>query len=99
MVLVCSRPALQKDMFPSFVLDHVSRECLTQTLCTDLQVSWFCGRRELAPSEILQMSHDGDRYQLEITSVLPTHEGEYSCMATNSAGMVTCSATLNLDGE
>lgn len=45
------------------------------------------------------MTHDGDRYQLEITKVLPSHEGEYSCVATNLAGMVTCSATLNLDGE
>lgn len=45
------------------------------------------------------MSHGGDRYQLEISTVLPSHEGEYSCVASNPAGTVTCSATLNLDGE
>lgn len=71
----------------------------TVSVCPDLQISWYCGDRELAQSEILQMSHDGDRYQLEITTVLLSHEGEYSCVATNPAGMVTCSATLNLDGE
>lgn len=75
------------------------RLCLTNSLCPDLLISWFCGGRELVQSEILRMSHDGDRYQLEITTVLPSHEGEYSCVAANSAGMVTCSASLNLDGE
>lgn len=69
------------------------------TLCPDLQISWFSGDRELAQSDIVKMSHYGDTYELEISKVLPSHEGEYSCVATNSAGLVTCSATLHLDGE
>lgn len=69
------------------------------TLCPDLQVSWFSGDRELAQSAMVRMSHDGDTYELEIAEVLPSHEGEYSCVATNAAGVVTCSATLHLDGE
>lgn len=68
-------------------------------MCPDLQISWFCGDRELAESDIIKMSHYGDIYELEISKVLPCHEGEYSCVATNPAGIVTCSATLNLDGE
>lgn len=45
------------------------------------------------------MSHYDDTCLLEISRVLPSHEGEYSCVATNLAGMVTCAATLNIDGE
>lgn len=45
------------------------------------------------------MSHYDDTCLLEISRVLLSHEGEYSCVATNLAGMVTCAATLNIDGE
>ncbi|MEQ2173687.1 hypothetical protein GOODEAATRI_000003 [Goodea atripinnis] len=63
----------------------------------DLQISWFCNDREIRQSDIFRMSHLDETCLLEISRVLPSHEGEYSCIATNSAGMVTCSATLNLD--
>ncbi|RVE61151.1 hypothetical protein OJAV_G00167850 [Oryzias javanicus] len=63
----------------------------------DLQVSWFCNDREIRQSDIFRMSHFDETCLLEISRVLPSHEGEYSCIAQNSAGMVTCSATLNLD--
>ncbi|MEQ2219931.1 hypothetical protein ILYODFUR_000155 [Ilyodon furcidens] len=72
-----------------------------QLKCTvsgeDLQISWFCNDREIRQSDIFRMSHLDETCLLEISRVLPSHEGEYSCIATNSAGMVTCSATLNLD--
>lgn len=45
------------------------------------------------------MSRDGDTCYLDISNVVPAHEGEYSCVAANSAGMVTCAASLHLDGE
>lgn len=65
----------------------------------DLQISWFCNDKEIRQSDIFRMSHLDETCLLEISKVLPSHEGEYSCIATNIAGMVTCSATLNLDGE
>lgn len=65
----------------------------------DLQISWFCDNRELRQSDIFRMSQDGDTYQLAISRVQPDHGGEYACVATNSAGMVKCSAMLNVDGE
>ena len=68
-------------------------------LFPDLQISWFCNNRELRHSDIFKMSHYGDTCQLDISRVLHDHEGEYSCVATNSAGMVTCEASLNIDGE
>nr|XP_046259560.1 titin-like isoform X2 [Scatophagus argus] len=73
----------------------------TQFQCSvsgeDLQISWFCNDREIRQSDIFRMSHCGETCQLEISRVLPEHEGEYSCVATNSAGMVSCAATLNVD--
>ncbi|KAK5889758.1 hypothetical protein CesoFtcFv8_013346 [Champsocephalus esox] len=70
--------------------DHVS---------ADLQVSWFYGDREVRDSDIFRMSRSGETYQLDISKTLSKHEGEYSCMASNAAGRVTCAATLNIDGE
>lgn len=72
---------------------------VTNPSSPDLQVSWFCKNREIKESDIFRMSHYGENCQLEISRVLLQHEGEYSCVATNSAGMVTCAATLNIDGE
>lgn len=65
----------------------------------DLQISWFCNDREVQQSDVFRMSHYGDTCQLEISRALLNHEGEYSCVASNSAGTITCSATLNFDGE
>ena len=72
---------------------------VTCTVSPDLQVSWFCNDREIRQSDIFRMSHFDETCLLEISRALPSHEGEYSCIATNMAGMVTCSATLNIDGE
>lgn len=69
------------------------------SLCTDLQVSWFCNDRELRQSDDHRMSCVGETYQLDISRVLLNHEGDYSCVASNSSGVVTCGATLNIDGE
>ncbi|XP_049450272.1 titin-like [Epinephelus fuscoguttatus] len=63
----------------------------------DLQISWFCGDKEIRQTDIFRMSHYGDTCQLDISRVLHNHEGEFSCVASNSAGMVTCAATLNID--
>ncbi|KAM9710356.1 LOW QUALITY PROTEIN: titin-like [Menidia menidia] len=74
-----------------------------QLQCTvsgeDLQVSWFCNDREIRQSDVFRMSHLDETCVLEISRALAAHQGQYSCMASNAAGMVTCSATLNLDGE
>ncbi|XP_078142269.1 titin-like [Centroberyx gerrardi] len=65
----------------------------------DLQISWYCNDREIRQSDIYRMSHYGDTCQLEISRVLPAQEGEYSCIASNSAGMVSCAATMTIDDE
>lgn len=45
------------------------------------------------------MSQFEDSCQLEISRVYPEDEGEYTCVATNGGGSVSCAATLTLDGE
>lgn len=65
----------------------------------DLEISWFCNSREVRQSDVFRISRYGDTCQLDISGALLLHEGEYSCVASNSAGTVTCLATLHLDGE
>lgn len=64
-----------------------------------MKISWFHKEKEIKQSEFFRMSQFDDSCQLEISRVYPEDEGEYSCVATNSAGTVSCTATLTLDGE
>ena len=68
-------------------------------LSVDLRITWYCKDKELKQSDIFKMSQFDDNCQLEIARVVPDKEGEYTCVARNSSGMVSCSATLTLDGE
>ncbi|KAK2840469.1 hypothetical protein Q5P01_014209 [Channa striata] len=63
----------------------------------DVKISWFHKEKEIKQSEFFRMSQFDDSCQLEISRVYPEDEGEYTCMATNNAGAVSCSATLTLD--
>uniref|UniRef100_H3DPY6 Ig-like domain-containing protein n=1 Tax=Tetraodon nigroviridis TaxID=99883 RepID=H3DPY6_TETNG len=64
----------------------------------DVKISWFHKEKEIKQSEFFRMSQFEDSCQLEISRVYPEDEGEYSCVATNSGGTASCSATLTLDG-
>ncbi|RVE57825.1 hypothetical protein OJAV_G00203040 [Oryzias javanicus] len=63
----------------------------------DVRISWFHKDKEIKQSEFFRMSQFDDSCQLEISRVYPEDEGEYTCVATNAAGRVSCSATLTLD--
>ncbi|MCI4378776.1 hypothetical protein PGIGA_G00219550 [Pangasianodon gigas] len=65
----------------------------------DLTITWFCKDQEIKQSNFFRMSQFDDSCQLEIARVYPEDEGEYTCVARNSAGMVSCSAVLKLEGE
>lgn len=77
-----------EEVFPSNVL----------LLCPDVKISWFHKEKEIKQSEFFRMSQFDDSCQLEISRVYPEDEGEYTCVATNNAGTVSCCATLTLDG-
>ncbi|KAL7385130.1 hypothetical protein ABVT39_016267 [Epinephelus coioides] len=65
----------------------------------DVKIRWYHGEKEIKQSVFFKMSQFDDSCQLEISRVYPEDEGEYTCVATNNAGQVSCSATLSIDGE
>lgn len=64
-----------------------------------MKISWFHKEKEIKQSDFFRMSQFDDSCQLEISRVYPEDEGEYTCVATNNAGKVSCSAALTLDGK
>ncbi|XP_010793050.1 titin-like, partial [Notothenia coriiceps] len=92
-----SAPVLKAPMRDLLVAEGFPAQFQCTVSGEDLQVSWFCGDREVRDSDIFRMSRSGETYQLDISKTLSKHEGEYSCMASNAAGRVTCAATLNID--
>ncbi|KAL7882204.1 hypothetical protein AOLI_G00090530 [Acnodon oligacanthus] len=65
----------------------------------DLTITWYCKEKEIKQSNFFRMSQFDDICQLEIARVYSEDEGDYTCVARNSAGMVSCSAVLQLEGE
>ncbi|KAG7464081.1 hypothetical protein MATL_G00183490 [Megalops atlanticus] len=65
----------------------------------DLKITWYCKDKEIKQSHFFKMSQFDDNCLLEIARAYPEDAGEYTCVARNSAGMVSCSAVLTLDGE
>ncbi|KAJ0005748.1 hypothetical protein NQD34_015642 [Periophthalmus magnuspinnatus] len=64
----------------------------------DVKICWFHKDKEIKQSDFFRMSQFDDSCQLEISRVYSEDEGEYRCTATNSAGTVSCSATLTMEG-
>lgn len=73
--------------------------CLLLFHYLDLTITWYCKDKEIKQSDIFRMSQFDENCQLEIARVHPEDEGEYTCVARNSAGMVSCSAVLKVDGK
>nr|XP_023657555.1 titin-like isoform X5 [Paramormyrops kingsleyae] len=65
----------------------------------ELQIAWYCKDKEITQSDIFRMSQFDDKCQLEITRVFLEDKGEYTCVARNPAGMVSCSAVLSVVGQ
>ncbi|KAJ8282395.1 hypothetical protein COCON_G00049140 [Conger conger] len=65
----------------------------------DLKITWYCRDKEIKQSDVYRMSQFDDNCQLEIIRVYPGDGGEYTCVARNTAGMVSCSAVLTLEDD
>uniref|UniRef100_T1J5H7 Ig-like domain-containing protein n=1 Tax=Strigamia maritima TaxID=126957 RepID=T1J5H7_STRMM len=60
------------------------------------QVKWLRGDNQIKPSRYFRMSHEGDQYTLRISESFPEDEGNYKCVAQNSAGQITVEAKLRV---
>lgn len=47
----------------------------------------------------MKFIHEDDNYTLLIYEVLPEDAGSYACVAINSVGKATCTATLNVESK
>ncbi|XP_045531935.1 titin isoform X5 [Pieris brassicae] len=59
-------------------------------------VQWYKEDRLIKPSKYFQMSRTADDYTLRISEAFPEDEGDYKCVAYNSAGRVTVAAKLKV---
>ncbi|GIY11090.1 titin, partial [Caerostris extrusa] len=60
------------------------------------QVKWFRGEILVKQSRYFRMSVENDVYTLRISEAFPEDEGQYKCVATNSAGTASTSANLKV---
>lgn len=59
-------------------------------------VQWYKGDKLIKPSKYFQMSRTADEYTLRISEAFPEDEGDYKCVAYNSAGRVTVASKLKV---
>lgn len=80
--------------------DLVSVQCVVTKGDAPLEIIWtFDGRPIQSYHGDVIVSDTGKRVkQLTIESVAARHAGEYTCVASNAAGSVSHSATLDVNG-
>lgn len=62
------------------------------------KVRWFRGVNELVPSDKCNIYLEDSVTDLELFDVEPQQSGEYTCVVTNEAGKVSCTAHLSVKG-
>lgn len=80
--------------------DLVSVQCVVTKGDFPLEITWTFDGRPIRPyhSDVI-VTDSGKRVkQLTIDSVAARHAGEYTCVASNAAGSVSHSATLDVNG-
>lgn len=80
--------------------DLVSVQCVVTKGDSPLEITWtFDGHPIQSYHGDVIVSDTGKRVkQLTIESVAARHAGEYTCVASNAAGSVSHSATLDVNG-
>lgn len=63
-----------------------------------INVQWFKDRKEIKPSEKLNMTFIDGTATVEIKTVAKTDSGDFLCKATNEAGTDNSKAKLTIQG-
>lgn len=64
----------------------------------ELHIHWFWNERELSNGDKHKISFKGGVATVEITNVLVTDSGRYTCEVSNNAGSESCSTLLAVKG-
>nr|XP_015214260.1 PREDICTED: myosin light chain kinase, smooth muscle isoform X1 [Lepisosteus oculatus]XP_015214261.1 PREDICTED: myosin light chain kinase, smooth muscle isoform X1 [Lepisosteus oculatus] len=60
-------------------------------------VTWSLDGKVIKPSKFIVLSQEGGLCSITIDKALPEDEGQYKCIAENSAGKAECSCTVLVD--
>ncbi|XP_028847169.1 titin-like [Denticeps clupeoides] len=95
--LPVSRPVIISPISNKYVNEGEAARFHCRVSGEDLKITWYHIDSEIRHSDSFRISQFDDNYQLEIARVFSQDGGEYTCVAGNSAGMVTCSAVLTVN--
>ncbi|KPP65928.1 Titin-like, partial [Scleropages formosus] len=92
-----SPPVVLSPIYNTSVKEGESARFQCRVSGEDLNIFWYSKDKEIKQSNIFRMSQFDDNCQLEIARVYSDDAGEYTCVARNPAGMVSCAAFLTVD--
>uniref|UniRef100_A0A3Q3E3Q2 Ig-like domain-containing protein n=1 Tax=Hippocampus comes TaxID=109280 RepID=A0A3Q3E3Q2_HIPCM len=100
LVTVQEPPRFVKKMDPSVTWKQgiAARLHCTMKGSPELHIHWFWNERELSPGDKHKMSFTNGTATLEITNVLVTDSGRYTCEVSNNAGSESCNAAVAVKG-
>lgn len=78
-----------------YFLLELTKDCFA---LADMKITWYFRDKEIMQSDNFRISQFEDTCQLEISRAYTTDAGEYTCVAQNSGGMVSCSGVLTVNG-
>uniref|UniRef100_A0A4W3I6Z3 Myosin light chain kinase, smooth muscle n=1 Tax=Callorhinchus milii TaxID=7868 RepID=A0A4W3I6Z3_CALMI len=62
-------------------------------------ITWTVDGKAVKSSKFMSISREGSLCTLNIEAVLPEDEGQYKCIAENSAGRVECACLVSVTGK
>ena len=62
-------------------------------------VAWFRDGKELIPTPNIKQSYEDDTATLTINKMTMDQDGEYKCIAENSAGVAETAAKVTVEGK
>lgn len=80
--------------------DFASISCIISKGDLPIEIIWTHNSKPISPHDGITITKTSKRLsQLTIDSVDASHAGNYTCNAKNKAGIISHTATLNVNGE